>query len=96
MHLDETIKGRRSIRKYRLEDISDSVIKELLHLATCAPSSVNGQPWNFIVIRNDRRKRKLVEIKNRYCPVEKQMYRADFLQNAPSCHRDLCGQTQIL
>jgi nitroreductase len=82
MEIDETIKGRRSIRRYQDGDIVDSMIRELLELATHAPSSMNGQPWHFIVIRAEKTKKRLVEIKNKYCPVEKQMYQADFLQKA--------------
>jgi len=83
MDLDKTIKGRRSVRRYREEDIPDSIIEELLDLARYAPSSMNGQPWCFIVVRNDETKRQLVKIKNKHCPAEKRMYKADFLQNAP-------------
>jgi nitroreductase len=83
MEIDETIKGRRSIRKYQSREIPDSVIKELLGLAAQAPSSMNGQPWYFIVVRAERTKEKLAEIKNRYCPIEKQDYKADFLREAP-------------
>ena len=83
MDLDKAIKGRRSIRRYREEEIPDSFIEELLDLARYAPSSMNGQPWYFIVVRNDKTKRQLVEIKNKHCPPEKRMYKADFLQTAP-------------
>ena len=83
MEIDKTIKGRRSIRRYQDRDIPDSVIKELLSLAIHAPSSMNGQPWCFIVVRAEKTKEHLVEIKNRYCPVEKQDYKADFLRKAP-------------
>ena len=83
MEMDEAIKGRRSIRKYQNRDIPDSVMRELLDLAIHAPSSMNGQPWYFIVVRSERKKRKLAEIKNKYCPPEKQDYKADFLQMAP-------------
>lgn len=83
MELDETIKGRRSIRRYKDKDISDSVIEELLNLARYAPSSMDGQPWYFIVVREDNTKKQLVETKNKYCSIEKQIYKADFLQNAP-------------
>jgi len=83
MELDKTIKGRRSIRRYRDADIPDSVIEELLDLARYAPSSMNGQPWYFIIVRNERTKKQLVQIKNKHCPAEKRMYKADFLQNAP-------------
>jgi nitroreductase len=82
MGLDETIKGRRSIRKFSERRVEDSVIEELLDLARHAPSSMNGQPWQFVVVRKDETKRRLVEIKNKYCPIEKQEYKADFLQNA--------------
>ena len=83
MEIDETIKGRRSVRRYQGRDIPDSVMRELLELATYAPSSMNGQPWHFIVVRAEKAKEQLAEIKNRYCPVEKQEYKADFLRMAP-------------
>ena len=82
MDLVEAIKGRRSIRKYRNKEIADSVIEEILELARHAPSSMNGQPWHFLVVRGEETKRRLVEIKNRHCPVEKQMFQADFIQDA--------------
>ena len=83
MEIDKTIKGRRSIRRYQDRDIPDFVIKELLSLAIYAPSSMNGQPWCFIVVRAEKTKNRLAEIKNRYCPLEKQDYKADFLRKAP-------------
>jgi nitroreductase len=83
MEIDKTIQGRRSIRRYQDRDIPDFVIKELLTLAIHAPSSMNGQPWCFIVVRAEKTKEYLVEIKNRYCPVKKQDYKADFLRRAP-------------
>jgi nitroreductase len=83
MEIDKTIKERRSVRSYLDRDIPDSVIEELLDLARYAPSSMNGQPSHFIVVRAEKSKRRLAEIKNQYCPVEKQIYKADFLQRAP-------------
>jgi len=83
MEFDEVIRRRRSIRKYQDKDIPDDVIEDLLAWATHAPSSLNGQPWQFIVIRSNATKKKLVEIKNKYCPMEKQTYKADFLAEAP-------------
>ncbi len=83
MELEQTIKSRRSVRKYQDKDISDSVIQELLDLVRYAPSSMNGQPWHFIVLRNREKKNRLVHIKNTYCPVEKSQYPSDLLQHAP-------------
>jgi len=83
MQIDKIIKGRRSIRRYQDRDIPNSAIKELLGLTIHAPSSMNGQPWHFIIIRDKKIKEQLVEIKNKYCPVEKKEYKADFLRKAP-------------
>ncbi len=81
--LDEVIRSRRSIRRYRPEDIPDTLIRELLDLARYAPSSMNGQPWRFVPVRRADIKRALVRIKNAYCPAEKREFTADFLGTAP-------------
>ena len=90
MELDEAIKGRRSIRKFQGKMIPDSDIEELLDVARYAPSSMNGQPWHFMVIPAKETKELLTEIKNRYCPVEKQTYAADFFAECARCHSRLC------
>ena len=82
MELTDAIRGRRSIRVYRPQPVPDGVIDSLIDLARHAPSSMNGQPWTFTVIREPGTKRRLAEIKNRFCPVEKQEFRADFLLDA--------------
>mgnify|MGYP001068744350 FL=1 len=50
----EAILTRRSIRKYTNQPVPEQVVKELLEAAMSAPSAVNQQPWQFIVI-NDRK-----------------------------------------
>jgi nitroreductase len=51
----ETIAGRRSIRKFKDEPISDDSIKTILNAGIQAPSSKNRQPWRFVVVGQDRR-----------------------------------------
>ncbi|ASS96707.1 nitroreductase family protein [Peribacillus simplex] len=47
----EIITGRRSIKNYdKSVKISREEMEEILTLATLAPSSVNMQPWRFLVI----------------------------------------------
>jgi nitroreductase len=48
----ETIRKRRSIRKYQDRPIQDDIIETLLRAAMQAPSARNLQPWEFIVIRD--------------------------------------------
>lgn len=46
----EAILTRRSIRKYRPEEVSSKTIEALLRAAMAAPSARNTQPWAFVVI----------------------------------------------
>jgi len=82
VNLDDVIRTRRSIRKYRDEEVPDSVIRELLDLARHAPSSMNGQPWYFSVVKEAETKKRLADIKNRHCPEDKRAFRADFMEAA--------------
>lgn len=52
MELDRCISGRRSIRKYKDTAIPKEVIDKILRAGTMAPSGMNAQPWNFVVIEN--------------------------------------------
>ena len=48
----EVIKKRRSIRRFKLEQIPDSELQEILDCALCAPNARNQQKWHFTVIQN--------------------------------------------
>ncbi len=43
---------RRSIRKYLDQPIEEEKIEQLLKAAMAAPSAMNRQPWEFVVIRD--------------------------------------------
>ncbi|MFW6270882.1 MAG: nitroreductase family protein [Bacillota bacterium] len=49
----DIIKKRRSIRKYKAEDVPEAKIKKVLKAANWAPSNGNSQPWEFIVVKNE-------------------------------------------
>lgn len=46
----EALLGRRSIRKYTGEPVSEADIETILKAAVAAPSAGNQQPWHFVVI----------------------------------------------
>ncbi len=48
----ETIRNRRSIRKYLPEQISCNELDAILDAAIWAPSGHNDQPWRFLVIQD--------------------------------------------
>lgn len=64
-------------------DIPDELLGELLDLARHAPSSMNGQPCSFIVVRDQAIKGRLADIKDAYCPPDKQHFKAGMLRCAP-------------
>lgn len=57
MKLDEALKGRRSIRKYRDQSVSMDLVRQILEAGTWAPSAKNGQQWRFTVLTGDAKKK---------------------------------------
>ena len=80
---EEVVLQRRSIRRYQQRDIPQAVITEILDTARQAPSSMNGQPWCFVIVRDAETKGRMSELKNRFCPSGKRSFSADFLSQAP-------------
>ncbi len=56
MNCVEKMLTRKSIRKYKKESISDSVLKNILEAGRRSPSATNIQPWHFVVIRDQKAK----------------------------------------
>lgn len=52
---------RSSIRSFINKKIDEETIKFLLECGVTAPSSGNMQPWEFIVVRDEKIKKKIVE-----------------------------------
>ncbi|MCD8377539.1 MAG: nitroreductase family protein [Candidatus Gastranaerophilales bacterium] len=50
----DLIKTRKSVRKYKEQNISNEVLKEVLDAGRMAPSWMNVQSWHFIVVRNNK------------------------------------------
>jgi len=48
---ERLIKGRRSIRRWKKEEVSDYLLKKAVELATWAPNGGNFQGWHFIVVK---------------------------------------------
>lgn len=48
----ELLKTRRAIREYEDRDVPLEVIKEIIKESCLAPSAHNGQPWQFIIVKD--------------------------------------------
>ena len=58
----EIIKQRRSIRRYKPDDVPDELLNKIMEAGRWSPSGDNAQPWRFIVIRDREIKKKMGEI----------------------------------
>lgn len=64
MELLEAIRERRSIRAFKPDPVPRESIEQILNLAILAPSAINLQPWEFIVVvgeEKDRLSRRLIK-----------------------------------
>lgn len=55
----QTVRGRRSIRRYAATPVSPATLTALLTAASWAPSAHNRQPWRFCVVIEQARKEEL-------------------------------------
>lgn len=59
MELSDVIASRRSIRKFKQDDITTDTVNQLLDAARLAPSGSNTQPARFIVVQSPAAKEAL-------------------------------------
>jgi len=59
MDLMEAIKGRRSIRKYKAEPVSEEAVQKVIEAVRWSPSWANTQCWEVILVRDPNMKSEL-------------------------------------
>lgn len=75
MEINQKIKERHSVRKFKSNNIPDELIQEIIDTARWAPSGLNNQPWKFIIIRD-------IQIKE---DIAAQTEYSKIIRNAPIC-----------
>jgi nitroreductase len=55
------MKERRSVRRYKPEPIPEEVLLRVLEAARFSPSGKNLQPWKFIIVKDNKVKKRLAE-----------------------------------
>ncbi len=91
MDVFAAIKERRSCRNFLPEPVSEDTIEKILEAASWAPSPLNAQPWEFIVVTKEEVKEKIFSEAERCRKwgLEKSgwkwlgSYKVDFVQLAP-------------
>ena len=54
------VKARRSIRVFKPDPVIDEDIARIVEAARWAPSGMNSQPWEFVVVKNPDTIRKIL------------------------------------
>lgn len=58
--LEDLIRWRRDVRRFRPEPVDGSLIDGLIGLAALAPSVGNSQPWRFVTVDDPGRRQRVV------------------------------------
>ncbi|MCS6801304.1 MAG: nitroreductase family protein [Chloroflexota bacterium] len=59
--VEQVIRSRRSVRRFRPDPVADAEVEALLDAARWAPSPHNSQPWRFVLVRAGETRRRLAE-----------------------------------
>ncbi len=62
---------RRSCRVYRDRPVEEEVIHNLLRAGMYAPSAMNSQPWEFLVMQDAEKKEAVSELVSYWSPLKK-------------------------
>jgi nitroreductase/ketosteroid isomerase-like protein len=62
MYLFDTIKNRRTVRKFKSDPVPKEHITKILDAARFAPTSGNVQPWRFVIVKDRQRLDSLAEL----------------------------------
>jgi len=62
MEFYDVIRTRRSIRSYRPDPIPEEVLQRVLESARIAPSGSNRQPWRFVIVKDEKIKKRMVAV----------------------------------
>ncbi|MFP4697731.1 MAG: nitroreductase family protein [Eubacteriales bacterium] len=73
MEFLEFAKKRYSVRKFQDKPIEKEKLLQVIEAARIAPSAVNFQPWQFIIVQDEEVKEKLYET-----------YQRDWIKSAPA------------
>lgn len=80
----DTLKNRRSVRTYTQQPVASETIVEIVDCARMAPTAMNEQPWDFVVITE----------KKALAGIPPMLGHAEFIANAAFVVLVLAGNTQ--
>lgn len=64
MNVLEAIRSRRSVRAYDSRPVPEATLERMRQAIRFAPSACNYQPWRFVFIHDEERRRKIARVSN--------------------------------
>src|SRR4051794_10919824 len=61
MPLQEAMLTQRAVRRLLPDEVDDAIVLRCIELALKAPTGSNGQNWEFVVVKDRERKKRLAE-----------------------------------
>ena len=91
MDVFTAMKERRSCRNFLPDPVGERELEQILEAGTWAPSPLNGQPWEFVIVTNTELKENIFIECDQYRQKALEIsgwkwlgkYRVDFLKSAP-------------
>ena len=80
------LRTRRTIRRFKPDPIPDEDITKMIEVARWAPSGANGQPWEFIIVKDPKTIRKIAET---YHQIREEHYIIEQTREADLRHHQL-------
>ena len=72
---------RKSIRKYKSDQLPDDLLREILEAGRVAPSAKNRQPWKFLVAKGEKKAEILDEMEKGIARVKKSPFMPEKFKN---------------
>jgi nitroreductase len=97
--LEKLIKGRRSVRQWKKQEVPEELLRKAVELATWAPNGGNYQGWRFVIVKKKETIEKMAnavqsvadkiaswpEAMSWQEDVNRYQKNASFFRNAPVC-----------
>jgi len=80
----EALRGRRSVRAYRSQPVERQLLETIVDCGRLAPSAINVQPWEFVVVTESSLLRRLAATTDH----------GPFIADAGACIVVLCKDTK--
>jgi nitroreductase len=80
----DVLKTRRCVRKFTRDPVDEAIISDIVDCARLAPTAINIQPWEFVVVRDPDKLRQIGRTTDH----------GGFIADAPLCIVVLCRDTK--